>query len=238
MRLTAWTTVFILLGCGGTKEPIRSPLEAREAACTGGDAQACSETGLAWMDGQGVPRDMARGVVFYEKACTLKNADACFLLGVVRDLGDGVPIDEARARQYYRQACDLHNPPACMAIEEMDRNIPRFPFRGEKWRSLEEACHRGGARGCLDFYKEACAQGEAEGCYTLGAILQLGVAFAEQDPVQARLYFGKACELGHAPGCCMLERIWRTGDGVERDDARADDYLKLIQTQGYDCGSD
>jgi TPR repeat protein len=62
-----------------------------------GDADAQSNLGVMYYNGNGVPQDYAQAVKWYRKAAEQGHADAQSNLGVMYDKGEGVPQDYAQA---------------------------------------------------------------------------------------------------------------------------------------------
>jgi TPR repeat protein len=111
---------------------------------------------------------------------------------------------------------------------------------GESLQVYRETCDQGEMLGCLllgDFYKlkregapadrararklfeQACEVGLAEGCGSLGDWYFYG--WGIPDDTLAFSFYQRACRLGNASGCASYAFLYATGQGVERDDARA-----------------
>ena len=112
-----------------------------------------------------------------------------------------------------------------------------------------KACEYGFARGCsnagilylegkrtkkdyekgLKYMTLACEQGQAEACSVLGTGYLLRKYGLDRDLDKATELMKKGCELGSLAGCGNLSRMYRTGDGVERNDALAHRYMELAK---------
>uniref|UniRef100_A0A8C2ZHJ8 Cytochrome c oxidase assembly factor 7 n=1 Tax=Cyclopterus lumpus TaxID=8103 RepID=A0A8C2ZHJ8_CYCLU len=66
------------------------------------------------------------------------------------------------------------------------------------------------------YYEKACAGGFAPSCFNLSAL------FIEGNAVK---YADRACELGHVWGCANASRMYRLGEGTEKDEKK-DEALK------------
>ena len=71
-----------------------------------GDADAQSNLGVMYANGQGVPQDAAEAVRWYRLAADQGYALAQFNLGFMYDDSRGLPQDNAEAAQWYRLAAD------------------------------------------------------------------------------------------------------------------------------------
>ncbi len=81
--------------------------------CAEGNATSCSDAGVSYDKGLGVPVDKARSAEFFDKSCTAKLADSCYLLGTWYQTGGYVPVNLERARRYYEIACAYGSPKGC-----------------------------------------------------------------------------------------------------------------------------
>ena len=90
----------------------RSPLENAVTGahsnelCDGGEMVGCSNLGVAFHKGEGVPKDYKRAVALYRKACDGGEMLGCRNHGVMYHDGKGVKKDEERAAKLCQQVCD------------------------------------------------------------------------------------------------------------------------------------
>ncbi|XP_053248401.1 cytochrome c oxidase assembly factor 7A [Podarcis raffonei] len=73
-----------------------------------------------------------------------------------------------------------------------------------------------------DYYSKACDGGFAPSCFNLSAIYLQGASGIPKDMNQALEYSLKACDLGHIWACANASRMYKLGDGVAKDDAKAE----------------
>ena len=69
-----------------------------------GDAQAQSNLGLIYDNGEGVPQDYAQAMKWYRLAADQGYASAQYNLAVMYQYGQGVPKDYVQAAKWYRLA--------------------------------------------------------------------------------------------------------------------------------------
>lgn len=82
-------------------------------ACDGRNMEACGLLGQMYADGDGVRKNIRKGVSLYDKACSGNDAFACNNLGSLYDRGNGVPMNKQRALDLFNKACRLKNEVAC-----------------------------------------------------------------------------------------------------------------------------
>ena len=75
-----------------------------EKAAAKGDANAMSNLGVLYDNGQGVAQDYAKAREWYEKAAAKGDANAMNNLGLLYNNGHGVAQDYAKAREWYEKA--------------------------------------------------------------------------------------------------------------------------------------
>src|SRR5437868_1947968 len=75
-------------------------LQTLQIQAAQGNAQAQSNLGSLYYNGQGIPQDYAKARQWYEKAAAQGYAEAQFSLGVLYSKGRSVPQDYVQARQW------------------------------------------------------------------------------------------------------------------------------------------
>lgn len=186
-------------------------LQANEADCRNGVAEACRRLGgwygMGGMQVLGV-RDPAKSAAWYERGCALGDAASCgslgSLYGAETDAFTGernALRDPARARTFHQKACDAGHDNSCQAI------------------ARERAAE------ALVQYEAACAAGDAATC------LGLAQAYFEgrqvpHDMARALSSGERACTLGAAHGCMFIGAMHEQGKGVPRDAAKAETYFR------------
>jgi TPR repeat protein len=72
------------------------------------------------------------------------------------------------------------------------------------------------------FYSRACNQGDADGCNLLGFMYETGLFGLAKNYSQAIELYSKACNAGNPNGCEGLGSIYGLGEGVQRDERKAE----------------
>lgn len=74
------------------------------------------------------------------------------------------------------------------------------------------------------YYEKACAGRFAPSCFNLSALFIEGNSKGlASDMALALKYANRACELGHVWGCANASRMYRLGDGTEKDEKKAEE---------------
>ncbi|WP_426043079.1 tetratricopeptide repeat protein [Brevundimonas sp. TWP2-3-4b1] len=121
------------------------------------------------------------------------------------------PRDDVRARGYFQQAASAgHAPSQASYGYFLTEGIggPANPGEGQRW--LRQAADAGNSFGQA----------------------QYGLSLAVEDQEQAARYLIPAAAAGEVQAQAMLGTFYAMGAGVERDDAKAVDYLKAASDQG------
>ncbi|XP_010116942.1 PREDICTED: cytochrome c oxidase assembly factor 7 [Chlamydotis macqueenii] len=74
-----------------------------------------------------------------------------------------------------------------------------------------------------DYYTKACDGNFAPSCFNLSVIYLQGAPGIPKDMNQALKYSLKGCELGHIWACANASRMYKLGDGIEKNDAKAEE---------------
>ena len=188
----------VVIGAGGAaaQDQFRDGsnyMAQRDAACLGGDLQACARQGQSYFAGLRVPQDLTKAARFLGLACRGGVASACNELGqlhVSETTRDGGPSS-------------FHNIPTAL-------------------RNFELACTGGIADACLtgaraaavpsqhrDFVLAArlldtgCSAGSAQACGMLGQLHEAGV-LGNADMAEAVRLYRRACQAGDQDACSRL----------------------------------
>lgn len=74
-----------------------------------------------------------------------------------------------------------------------------------------------------DYYTRACDGNYAASCFNLSAMFLQGAPSFPKDMGLACKYSMKACDLGHVWACANASRMYKLGDGVDKDEAKAEE---------------
>src|ERR1022692_1369702 len=142
--------------------------------------------GLAYENGQGVPKDEAQAVSWFRKAAEQGNADAQERLGEMYSYGQGgLAKDEAQAVSWYRKAAEQGN-------EYAQSNLGAMYVGGIGGLPVDHAQ-------AVSWWRKAAAQGNAYSQYLLGMAYEYGEGGLAKDDSQAVSWYQKAADQGYAP---------------------------------------
>ena len=120
-----------------------------------GDANAQYRLGWMYEAGDGVPKDAAKAMEWWQKAAVQGDADAQYKLGLMYADGDGVPKDAVKAVAWYQKAAAQgyagaqHN---LGVMYDNGRGVPKDAAKAVEW------------------YQKAAAQGHADAQGNLGVM--------------------------------------------------------------------
>ncbi|KAM9326813.1 cytochrome c oxidase assembly factor 7 [Gastrophryne carolinensis] len=141
------------------------------------------------------------------------HSESCYKLGAYYITGKGgLPVDLQAAYNCFLKSCN----------------------RGGK-KSLD-SCHNVGILlhdghvnekkpdpiAARDYYTKACEGDFSASCFNLSTMYLQGSPEIPQDMSKALHYSERACGLGHIWGCANASRMYKLGDGVAKDEAKAE----------------
>ncbi|QTN30253.1 sel1 repeat family protein [Rhodoferax sp. AJA081-3] len=177
-----------VLGTGQPGLALQFALEAAERGLA--DAQLL--VAEAYATGLGTEQDTRLALGWYQRAAEQGLAAAQFALGGLHALGSGVARNVAVARQWYREAAAQGHPGAQLALEGMDAAGDGRSESTGKSRPPARERRTGDAR-----WIKYAAHGRSDDFFHLGVMFEQGVA-VEKNTKQARAWYKKAAEAGHA----------------------------------------
>jgi hypothetical protein len=138
------------------------------------------------------------------EACRGSQLERCLAVAQVLDNPEADPSMRAKLAHEFKPGCD--------------RQVAEDCFRS--------AVFADGPDAMLELLEHACTGRVGVACRTLASTLGQHATSAELH-TQSVAFYTKGCELGDAPSCGALGRIYdQGGPGVTRDVAQADGFLK------------
>lgn len=182
--------------------------------------------------GDGVERDMAKAIFWYEKASVsapfavgkkVGNNRALHRLAELYREGEEIPADYERSIYWHKRYIEKTGSPWSMhAIATMYRTggpgVPKDPDLALSW------------------YRRAADEGIHWAQYQVGEAYRMGVG-VDKDANQAARWFEKAALLGNDWAQLRLSKSLRSGDGKLRDIDAANEWLRKSAEQGNDWAS-
>ena len=118
-----------------------------------GDAKAQFILGVMYAHGEGVPKDSAKAVEWWQKAAAQGNAAPQYNLGLSYAHGEGVPKDATKAVEWWQKA-------AAQGYVEAQNNLGVRYFNGD-------GVAQDSAK-AVEWWQKAAAQGDASAQFSLG----------------------------------------------------------------------
>lgn len=187
-----------------------------------GHAEAQLTVADCYAAGIGVPPDADLALLWYQRAAQQGLAAAQFALGQAHAHASGAPDDLALAKQWYRKAAGSGHPAAQLALDRMDAAGLGRGGRGAKRRP--EARER---RTADTRWAQYAAHGRPDDWYHLGVLHELGVS-VEKSAKQAKIWYRKAADVGHAQAQFALARSFEPSES-----AQAAVWLGKAAAQGH-----
>jgi TPR repeat protein len=207
---------------------------------------------LRYLNGDGVPRDEARGVTLLRPAAEQGNREAQFLLALAYQSGKGVAADDAAAVRWLERAAQNGQNEAqyLLGLRYMrGKGVAADPAQAADW--LQKSAEQGnagaqynlglayaGGKGvarddatALRWLERAAAQGHPEAQYATGSMYQTGRGTPENRAWATR-WFGKAAAQNVADAQYMLGMVRAAGSGISRDLGKAYFWLDLAARHG------
>ena len=182
-----------------------------------GDALVQTFLGAMYADGEGVAKDAAKAVEWYQKAAAQGVPPAQYGLGKAYYYGDGVAKDAAKAVEWWQKA-------AAHGQAEAQFNLGVMYADGEGVAK--------DAAKAVEWYQKAAAQGNAMAQYNLGGMYAKGEGVAK-DAAKAVEWYQKAAAQGHARAQYNLGGMYANGEGVAKDAAKAVEWWQKAAAQGH-----
>jgi TPR repeat protein len=194
-----------------------------ESACySANDPIACTQLGVRYENGDGVPMDLGRALALYQRGCAGGCAAGCFNQALLYATGKGVAQDLATAAKLYQRGCEGGNALACTNLGVLyrdGRGVPRDDARA------------------FAFCTQGCSGGNAVGCSNVGYLYETGRGVARSDD-KAFEYYRQGCDGGDAVACGTLGWMHYQGRGIEANPTVARSLLQKACSQGNQWACD
>ena len=175
-----------------------------------------------YVDAVGVERDSRLALVWYQRAAEQGVAAAQFVLAQAYELGSGFPVDLTLARQRYRDAAAQGHPGAQLALDRLDADGDGRLKDSANSRAGNRERRRSDAR-----WTQYATHGRPDDLFHLGRMFELGIS-VERSAKQARAWYKKAAELGHADAQFEMAKGF---DASER--GQAAQWYRRAAAQGH-----
>ena len=187
-------------------------------AIQSGYLSSANNLGLLYQRGRLGTNDLAKAIEWYRYAADRGLAQAQVNLGILCREGNGMPADPKEALRWFRLAASQSHP---IAMVEIGR---AYRFGQGVETNLDEA---------IRWFEKATTQDLASDKDRGLARLNLGLLYEEQgDAHEAVPFYQRAAADGQIDAMIQLYLCYWSGDGVERDRAKAREWLDKPPTPG------
>lgn len=202
------------------------------------DPNGCVAYARLQEEGSGVEGDESAARETLKTHCGLGFAPAC-VAWMSRGEELVLSSDEAFVLDPLLAGCRANDADACLLLGRIGPEPVEYLGREPLEKPLELGCRAGSGAACnaaalrgtlppdaagQGWLERGCALGDPTACYHLGLFDQVGhQGEASED---ARKYYERACNWHHGRACHRLGRLYRTGQGVAVDPARALAYYR------------
>ena len=176
-----------------------------------GDPIAAYNLGCIYFNGDDGEKDLKKAFEWYKKASEMGDEEATNVVGECYENGYGVNADPARAVVFYTKA----------AIRDCVEAMVNLAFCYLEGKGVEKQYSIG-----LTWLDKASEYGDGYASFMLGTFF-LGSEYVQRDPDLARIYFERGVDSEYAPAAEALSDMYREGNGVEKDEVKADELKAL-----------
>jgi len=203
------------------------------AAAVGGDPDGENLVGICYHRGIGVDRDLAAAIKWYRLAAEQKNVTAATTLGVLLELGNGVPRDLHEAARWFRVGAEGGDTIARYRLGLFYRDGTGVETNlDEALRLLRLASQSNPSdldiKSALTETERQMKMAPAEAAFKRGIALGQLAHDGHGSMAEAINLVTQAADLGYPKAIIMLASIYRHGEGVPKDEARADALLEKV----------
>lgn len=180
----------------------------REAKAGNAEAQYC--VGLMHARGQGLEKDHAVALGWFEQAHSNGYRGASYFLGKMHLLGMGTEKDPAKARMYFEEVAgeDARASYELGLLHFSGKDAPRNLEESARWMTV------------------SAEAGNAEAQFVLGQFYKAG-AGVEKNPELAVKWLSAAALNRHKGAQILLGNMYRTGDCVKVDTEESDRWYDM-----------
>jgi len=181
-----------------------------------GDADAQFELGLRYLTGEGVEKDLTKGVDWLRKAAEEGHLRAQHIFGSIYEEGTGVEKDPVKAAEWFEKAASggLSMAQHSIAVAyELGTGVEKDPAKAFEW------------------FRKAALQNYPPSMAAYASKLERGDG-TEKDAPRAALFYLKASKLDYVPAMSRMAYLYYTGVGVPVDYRRSFGWYQRAARSG------
>jgi TPR repeat protein len=222
-----------------------------QVACDKNLEEACTDLGVLYHFGWGVPYDDAKAMELWKKSCVdHRDPLGCLWYGRAYRDGVGIAQDDAQAFTYLNRACNAGLGTGCEELgalfaagrgTKVDNEMAATMYRRACMDDVGEACATMALHSAatsvdpkIAAVQSACDNGGWATCVGLGQLTASGLAGLPKDGAKAVELYERACDREDAWGCKQAARAYMNACGVPQDASKAAAAAK----KGCDAGDE
>lgn len=141
------------------------------------------------------------------------HSESCYKLGAYHITGKGgVPVDLRAAYNCFLKSCHKGGKKSIDSCH----NVALLAQDGRLNDGNPDV------RTARDYYSKACDGRFAPSCFNMSTMYLEGLPGFPKDMTRALHLSEKACDLGHVWACANASRMYKLGDGVRKDETKAE----------------
>jgi uncharacterized protein len=177
-----------------------SNLDLATRACDMDSPEGCNLLGKLYNEKRS---GLSGAIVAWDKGCKLGSQSACTQVGILLLDRKHPQHKEIKPADQFRSACELGDSEACYRLGILLSPSVKIPSDTE----------------AFDLFQKSCDDGYALACERLGEIHLLRKTYFEAEI--AAKYLDSACDDRVLEGCALLSKMYRSGNGVQKDAGEA-----------------
>ncbi|XP_072275754.1 cytochrome c oxidase assembly factor 7 [Pyxicephalus adspersus] len=140
-------------------------------------------------------------------------SESCYKLGSYHITGKGgVPLDLQAAYNCYLKSCNSGGKKSLDSCHNVGLLLHDGHVNDKKPDPVA----------ARNYYQKACEGKFSASCFNLSTMYLQGAPGLPKDMNKALHYSEKACDMGHIWACANASRMYKLGDGVSKDNAKAE----------------
>ncbi|MDR2364681.1 MAG: sel1 repeat family protein [Zoogloeaceae bacterium] len=208
-----------------------------EKSCNNGNSEGCNHLRLLYEAGNGVEKNIKTAAALHEKtfaqserSCADKaDVSRCYNeLGARYEEGETFKQDSTKAARLYEKSCARENSEGCIRLAMLYEAGHGGASGRKKARALREKTFLR--------HMQACEEKGRETCYELAHEYEYS-RYNDNSGRMATLY-EKACDKGSGDGCEQLGSLYKSGNGVRKNEKQAKElYARATGHYEKDCAA-
>ncbi|ESO06184.1 hypothetical protein HELRODRAFT_160337 [Helobdella robusta] len=172
-----------------------------------------------------VLKDWQKAFAVFQFNCSKnKHGPSCFKVGIFNLAGKGCDMNQSKAFESFERGCEYRDGPSCHNYALMHQE-GKTKDKKIDFKKVEENLTKG------------CSYGDAHSCFRLSALYLKGEKDVPQNKELAFKYAVISCERDNPYACANVSRMYKLGDGVEKNEEQAIRY-KQIATNLYNSAKE